>query len=364
MDETPLFLDRAKLLDGDVAVARLESLQRSGELHRLRRGRYIAGEVWARSTEQERHRLRALELGGELGGRAVISHESAALLLGLELPAGPPGKVHVTWPGSPGRRATTNVHPHRGRLDRQDLTLVEGVLTTCAARTVFDVARSSTPERTLAAADSALRLNLTTAAQLRAVIERNPGIPGAFLACRLLAFADARAESVGESICRLRMAQLGLPIPELQTEIRLAGQGTTARVDFDFAGQRTVCEFDGRVKYGRLLQPGQSPGDAVFHEKVREDRIRDTGRQMVRVTWADLARGAAVLQRFGAAFARAGCPDWRPEPRRFLTAADLSLPQQISPRGASPQPVAAAHAAHRSPRSPRSPSRMTTDQVV
>ena len=33
-------------------------------------------------------------------------------------------------------------------------------------------------------------------------------------------------------------------------------------------------EFDGKVKYGRLLLPGESPGDAVFREKRREDEMR------------------------------------------------------------------------------------------
>ena len=33
-------------------------------------------------------------------------------------------------------------------------------------------------------------------------------------------------------------------------------------------------EFDGRVKYGRLLKPGQDPGEVVFAEKRREDLIR------------------------------------------------------------------------------------------
>jgi hypothetical protein len=50
-----------------------------------------------------------------------------------------------------------------------------------------------------------------------------------------------------------------------------------------------VGEFDGRVKYGRLLRPGQGPGDAVFEEKRREDAIRDEGWGVVRWTWSDLA---------------------------------------------------------------------------
>ena len=49
-----------------------------------------------------------------------------------------------------------------------------------------------------------------------------------------------------------------------------------------------VGEFDGEIKYGRLLKPGQSPGEVVFAEKVREDRIRATELGMARWVWDEL----------------------------------------------------------------------------
>jgi hypothetical protein len=41
------------------------------------------------------------------------------------------------------------------------------------------------------------------------------------------------------------------------------------RCDLGWEQQRTVGEFDGRVKYGRLLRPGQDPGEAVAQERLR-----------------------------------------------------------------------------------------------
>ncbi len=59
-----------------------------------------------------------------------------------------------------------------------------------------------------------------------------------------------------------------------------------------------MFEFDGRVKYGRLLQPGQEPGDAVFQEKLREDALRRaTGWAMERATWHDLSRPVDLARR-------------------------------------------------------------------
>lgn len=73
--------------------------------------------------------------------------------------------------------------------------------------------------------------------------------------------------------------------------------GFSARVDFLFRGQRTVVEFDGLAKY-------RTPHD-LRAEKVREDRVRTLGYEVVRLTWADLARPAEVHARIVAAFARA-----------------------------------------------------------
>jgi hypothetical protein len=49
-----------------------------------------------------------------------------------------------------------------------------------------------------------------------------------------------------------------------------------------------VGEFDGKIKYGRLLRPGQDAGEVVYAEKLREDALRDTGLSVVRWTWQDL----------------------------------------------------------------------------
>ena len=87
---------------------------------------------------------------------------------------------------------------------------------------------------------------------------------------------------------RVRIREDGLPDPELQREIRNGLGAFIARVDFCWDEQETIGEFDGRVKYGRLLPPGQAIEDAIYAEKLREDGLRDLGWRMVRWTWADL----------------------------------------------------------------------------
>lgn len=85
--------------------------------------------------------------------------------------------------------------------------------------------------------------------------------------------------------------RVGLGPSTLQLEVRTPRGALVGRSDFGWEKEGVLGEFDGRVKYGRLLRPGQSPGDAVFEEKRREDALRDEGWGVVRWTWDELVPG-------------------------------------------------------------------------
>ena len=82
-------------------------------------------------------------------------------------------------------------------------------------------------------------------------------------------------------------------------------RGRVHEVDFGWPELRTVGEFDGLWKYGRLLRPGEEPADVVVAEKLREDEIRDLDLRVVRWTWPDLDHFDAVVERLCRAFAGA-----------------------------------------------------------
>ena len=189
--------------------------------------------------------------------------------------------------------------PHRAPAP-DDIVMVDGLAVTSVARTVVDIARRARFEAAVAVADAALAGRqadgvLVPRPDRRRTGGRASGPPTHRLSgprstprCagrrggrasrphdRFVAFADGRAESVGESRSRVAIARAGLPAPVLQLPVRLAA--ATAYADFGWPAQRTVGEFDGKVKYGRLLRPGQEPGDAVFAEKLREDAIPRAG---------------------------------------------------------------------------------------
>ena len=167
------------------------------------------------------------------------------------------------------------------------------------ARSVIEASSRSRVEAGLVIADSALRLRLTepdALASMFARMERWPHTQKVRLVVRL---ADGRSASAGESRSRYLFWTQGLPAPTLQFHVYDRHGKLVGITDFAWPEQSLLGEFDGRVKYGRLLRPGQSPGDVVFDEKIREDRLREITRWgMVRLVWRDHDRPAETAARF------------------------------------------------------------------
>ena len=274
---------------------------RSGALTTVRRGVYVEGGQPDDATA--RHALLVRAAVAELDASAVVSHFSAAALHGLPLWGPALDVVQVTRDRSrSGSRRGSCVHVYCAPLSPDEITVVDGVVCTTVAKTVADMARTLPFEHAVVTADAALRGGLGRPV-LAEALRRVRGWPGAPVARRVAAFADARSESVGESRSRVAIALAGLPAPALQWAVRYGG--TTARADFGWVAQRVVGEFDGKVKYGRLLRPGQQPGDVVFAEKLREDSIRAQDWEMARWTWFDLGdfrpTAERIRQRFRSA---------------------------------------------------------------
>ncbi|SER26986.1 hypothetical protein [Microlunatus flavus] len=288
---------RGGLSDND--LARLVGL---GDLERLRRGAY-ARALGARRSPEEVHRLLIGATVPQLGDGAVLSHASAGVLHGLPLWPAQVGTVHITRPRTGGGGRRTVVRRHTSALEAGETTTVDGWAVTTVPRTVVDLARTLPYEQGVAAGDAALRLGLDRGV-LEAALRRQDRWPGAARARRVVLLADGRAESAGESLSRVLLTDQGLTPTELQLVVHGA-DGPLGRVDFAWPEHRTIGEFDGRVKYGRLLRPGEDVGDVVYREKLREDQLRDLGWQVVRWVWADLDRPAVIAERVRRAFARA-----------------------------------------------------------
>ena len=104
----------------------------------------------------------------------------------------------------------------------------------------------------------------------------------------MLRLADPRAQSAGESVSRVVFFRHSFPMPELQHHVVDQDGRELAICDFYWPEFRHVGEFDGRIKYGRLLAEDQSVEDVVFAEKLREDAVRGQVLGMSRWIWKNV----------------------------------------------------------------------------
>jgi hypothetical protein len=155
----------------------------------------------------------------------------------------------------------------------------------------------STVESGLVLLDSAYDLGLLTSSVLHDELDTSAGWPGTARLRITAALASPGAQSVGESRMRYLFWSFGVPKPELQYVVHDHGE-VVGIADFAWPEHGLIGEFDGRVKYDRLLRPGETPSDVVFREKRREDRMREiTGWPMIRFVWADLADPRRTAER-------------------------------------------------------------------
>lgn len=283
-------------IDSGRTRAALRAAVASGEVVRLRRGVVAEpGDPGAASL----HRLRILGAAPVLGPSTFFGHESAAVLHGLPLLTNRLDEVVAVRAGGGHGAITATLHARTAKLGGDDVTLVDGLPVTNLDRTVCDLARRLPFPEAVMVTDAGLRLG----ADRTELLARCAAGRGCRMAERAVLFGDPLAESPGESLSRVRFHQARLPVPELQHEVFDHDGELVGRLDFWWRDQGLAGEFDGLVKYGRLLRPGESVEQVVLAEKRREQRLFDLGIRVIRWTWSDLwspaltARVAAALQR-------------------------------------------------------------------
>jgi hypothetical protein len=282
-----------------ITSAQFRSLTRAGDLVRVRRGVYAtrrAIESAGRDPRQD-HALRVAAARASVGRHAVASHQSAALLHGIDLLHRPAdGTVWLTRP--PGRKAgqhIEHIHLYSAELPERHVTALYGVRVTTATRTVIDLARTLAYVEGVVAMDSALRLGKTTDLGLADVLRTCARWPGIDRARRVTAFSSEDAESVLESCARVVFAEAGLPAPVLQAAIATADGEFIGRVDFCWPAYSVIAEADGMAKYNDPRRARE--------QIMRDIRLRDAGYKVVHFTWAELfGTPERVIDRIRAAF--------------------------------------------------------------
>jgi hypothetical protein len=257
----------------------------------VRRGVYAERWRWDATDDDGRYRMSVH--AGLLASTmpSVPSHSSSAVLLGMPMRPYWRQLVHVTRHGVRGGRTEHGVKHHLAGFGDDDLTERDGITCMSLARTAVDVAREFGHRDGVVAADAALRAGASRE-EMKAALRRMWCWPNVTQARYAVEVADAGAESIGESLLRVMVLELGMGLPE--TQFRISDGSRVAYADLRL--RRHLFEFDGRVKYVDRAKAGLDPRPAdlvVWDEKLREDWLRacEGGYGMSRVVWTDLLPG-------------------------------------------------------------------------
>jgi hypothetical protein len=297
----------------------LRRMVKLGEVRRLIRGWYAvcppnaAQAPWEGVDEWEtarlEHRLLTIALLRSFEGRVVASHQSALVLHGVRLWKSDLTAAHVCRAGDDHtrRRPGAFLHPSCGA---EPVQTADGFTTVPVARAVVQVGlcppRQGLPPfpfESLVAADGALHQGMVTQEELDAAVKAHARQPGVQGVRALLAHADGRHESVGETRLAHTMRVLGY---RFTPQVWVTADGRRWRADFALDDDPVLVEFDGLTKYsGGLTDPTpEQLRTTLAQEKRREDRLRGTGREVVRFMWAEADDAHVVQTRLDAAIAR------------------------------------------------------------
>jgi hypothetical protein len=256
----------------------------AGRLHRVFRGVYAVGHAHI----GERGRLRAATLA--CGGRSVVSHRSAAALLGLLDRA--PTVIDIISPTHRGRKID-GIRLHQVRLPTgRETGTVEGIPCTSPGRTLVDIAGTVGMRTLRSAFERAAARRMLDMAAVDAAIGRGGRCGTGHLRALLDEWRPAapiamqqRLKSPLEAMVLPLLAGRGLPMPEANVPIDLV-RGRI-EVDFLWAEQRFVLEADSRDFHGT---------DAAFErDRWRDRELLRVGISTLRVTRSQAEKEAEAV---------------------------------------------------------------------
>ena len=262
-------------------------LVRSGVWVRVRRGFFVHRDHAADLDDWRGKPLLAVRAAYRAQRRPhVVSHSSAALVLDLPHLRPRDGLVHLTQYGAPRARVRNGVKHHQARFHRAELTTVDGLPVLGLPRTALDIAREHGFAAGVCAID-AVRHRGVALAELEAARRPMWHWPFVTVADDALAFSDPGSESIGESLTRILLDEIGLGPIQTQFELRDA----TGHARCDLRVGRHVVEFEGLVKLVARDQGGvadQPPAEVLAARQARHDWVCGFHLGMSHVVWDDL----------------------------------------------------------------------------
>ena len=223
------------------------------------------------------------------GPDAVLSHRSAAAL--LELRDWGWTKIEVTVPRRSARRHE-GVAVHRStKLTAKDVTVVNNIPCTSAARTLLDLAEVVTMRQLERSFDQAEIAEVFDLKAIQDQLARNPTRAGAKAVRGVLEthyIGKTPTWSENEEALLAITRPLGIPDPDTNQFVILDDGGPPIRVDFVWRDQRVAIEADSR-KWHLTRQRFET-------DRQRDQRLIAAGWTIIRTTWKQMTRGPHELR--------------------------------------------------------------------
>jgi len=227
-------------LDGDAVARRVAQ----GHLHRVHTGVYAVGHPGAWMYAD----IQAAVLAG--GATAVASHWASAALHGFVRWDG--RRIDVSVPGS-GGRARAGIRFHRPRrLDPRDITRVQNIPTTTAARALLEIAPQLSDRRLKRAVRQAQAEHATNVRQIASVLRRANGHRATHRLAAVIASGPAPTASGDEDVVLDLVLDAGFEHPVVNTRLSVAGMRYFP--DLRWPAQRLILEVDSEWHDGRVAQ--------------------------------------------------------------------------------------------------------------
>ena len=229
---------------------------------------------------------------------AVISHVSAAEILGLPLPRGQRYEclrvLHVSLPPAARRRIGRRVHVHRRRPSQ--VRVVLGVRLSATLPMLCDLALQLSPLELVQVCDATVGPDApwprASLAELRELAGTSAPRPGLAAVRTALGSARERVESPKETELRLLLLARGFAEPEINRAVQVVDSHDERRgfrLDLSYREPRIAIEYDGD---GHRTDRRQ-----WLRDRRKDALLRGAGWEVVRVTQEDLRDPADLVAR-------------------------------------------------------------------
>jgi very-short-patch-repair endonuclease len=192
---------------------------------------------------------------------------------------------------------------HRDRLRDAEVTMIDGMPVTTAARTAFDLGRRDTLITGIIRVDALANATGLKPIDVGCVAERHRGARGVVQLRRVVDLMDGGAESPQETRTRLLLIAAGFPRPQTQIVVCNEFGDFIGRIDMGFKEWKVGIEYDGPQHW--------TNSDIQAHDIDRLADLAAQGWVIIRVSRDILRyRPEVFLARVRDAARAAGWPRW------------------------------------------------------